>query len=42
MFIAIYSFAQTGKEPLNVTDMLKIRSINGVTLSKDGGKAVAN
>lgn len=39
LFIALYGFAQTGNEPVKVTDMLKIRSINGVTLSKDGTKA---
>ena len=32
--------AQTGKEPIKVTDMLKIKSIGGVSLSKDGSKAV--
>jgi dipeptidyl aminopeptidase/acylaminoacyl peptidase len=40
LFISVYSFAQNGKEPVKVTDMLKIKSINGVTLSNDGSKAV--
>jgi len=33
-------FAQSGKEPVRVTDMLKIKSIGGLTLSNDGSKAV--
>ncbi|HQX73048.1 MAG TPA: S9 family peptidase [Chitinophagaceae bacterium] len=37
---AIFSIAQTGKEPVKVTDLLKIKSISGVNLSKDGGKAI--
>ena len=32
-------FSQNGKEPVRVTDLLKIKSITGVTLSKDGSKA---
>ena len=39
VFISTYSYYQT-KEPLKVTDMLKIRSISGVDLSNDGSKAV--
>ncbi|HEV8283489.1 MAG TPA: S9 family peptidase [Chitinophagaceae bacterium] len=35
-----YSYSQNGKEPVKVTDMLKIKSIGGVALSKDGGRAV--
>ena len=31
--------AQKGKEPVKVTDLLKIKSIGGVTLNKDGSKA---
>src|SRR5688572_26777851 len=31
---------QNGKEPVKVTDMIKIRSVSGVDLSKDGSKAV--
>ncbi|MEP6746907.1 MAG: S9 family peptidase, partial [Bacteroidota bacterium] len=38
-FISIYAVAQTGKEPVKVTDMLKIKSIGGITLSNDGSKA---
>ncbi len=34
------SFAQNSKDPVKVTDMLKIRSLNGVTLNKDGSKAL--
>src|SRR5258706_12029373 len=33
-------FSQNGKEPVRVTDLLKIKSITGVTPSKDGTKAV--
>ena len=39
LFISVYVFAQTAKEPIKVTDMLKIKSIGGVTLSNDGSKA---
>jgi dipeptidyl aminopeptidase/acylaminoacyl peptidase len=38
-FIAVCSFAQNGKDPVKVTDMLKIKSIGGITLSNDGSKA---
>src|SRR5258706_11152466 len=38
-FISNHCIAQNGKDPVKVTDMLKIRSINGVTLSKDASKA---
>ncbi|WP_315818812.1 TolB family protein [Paraflavitalea speifideaquila] len=31
--------AQQGNEPVKVTDMLKIKSLGGVTLSRDGSKA---
>lgn len=31
--------AQGGKEPVKVTDMLKIKSLSGITLSNDGSKA---
>ena len=37
---AIFSIAQTGKEPVKVTDLLKIKSISGVNLGKDGGTAI--
>lgn len=33
-------WAQNPKEPIKVSDLLKVRSINGVNLSKDGTKAV--
>lgn len=36
----LFSTAQYGKEPVKVTDMLKIKSVSGVNLSKDGSKAV--
>src|SRR5258705_12149284 len=39
IFITTISYSQT-KEPVKVTDMLKIRSINGIDLSNDGTKAV--
>lgn len=38
--IALFSIAQNGKEPVKVTNMLKIKSISGANLSKDGSKAV--
>ena len=38
-FLANHSYSQT-REPVKVTDMLKIRSINGINLSNDGSKAV--
>lgn len=38
--ITLFSIAQNGKEPVKVTDMLKIKSISGANLSKDGSKAV--
>src|SRR5262249_38055883 len=38
-FIAAYSSSQT-REPVKVTDMLKIRSLSGINLSNDGSKAV--
>ena len=37
--ITAVSFAQN-KEPVKVTDLLNIRSINGINLSSDGNKAV--
>ena len=33
------SFAQTGKEPIKVTDMLKIKQLSSVTISPDGNQA---
>src|SRR6185295_2438985 len=38
-FLATHSYSQT-REPVKVTDMLKIRSITGINLSNDGSKAV--
>jgi len=40
LFVTSYSYSQPGKEPVKVTDMLKIKSINGVNISNDGSKAV--
>ncbi len=37
---ALVAIAQNGKEPVKVTDMLKIKSVSGINLSKDGSKAV--
>src|SRR5689334_6883957 len=37
--LAVNSYSQT-KEPVKVTDMLKIRSISNITLSNDGSKAI--
>ena len=37
-FLPAQSQSQPGKDPIKVTDMLKIRSISDVTLSKDGSK----
>ncbi len=34
------AFSQNGKEPIKVTDMLKIKTPAGVSFSKDGSKAV--
>jgi dipeptidyl aminopeptidase/acylaminoacyl peptidase len=39
-FLFYSASAQNGKDPVKVTDMLKIKSISGVSLSKDGSKAV--
>jgi hypothetical protein len=33
------AFAQNGKESIKVTDMLKIKQLNSVTISPDGSKA---
>ena len=40
VFIFLNGMAQNGTEPIKVTDMLKIRTVGGVTLSKDGSTAV--
>ena len=39
LLISTCLFAQTAKEPVRVTDMLKIKSAGSVTLSTDGSKA---
>ena len=39
LFIAAGAIAQPGKEPVKATDMLKIKSVSGITLSNDGSKA---
>ncbi|MES1225112.1 MAG: S9 family peptidase, partial [Bacteroidota bacterium] len=39
LFSCVIATAQNGKEPVKVTDMLKIKSIGGVTISNDGNKA---
>jgi dipeptidyl aminopeptidase/acylaminoacyl peptidase len=39
-FISSHSYSQNSKEPVKVTDMLRIKSINGVNLSNDGSRAV--
>src|SRR5882757_6520004 len=39
VFLSFLSYGQSGKEPVKVTDMLKIQSLSGVTLSKDGRQA---
>jgi dipeptidyl aminopeptidase/acylaminoacyl peptidase len=38
-FLAPRSFSQAAKDPVKVSDMLKIKSVNAVTISKDGSKA---
>jgi len=40
LFLLSGLLAQSAKEPVKVTDMLKINSISGVSLNKDGTKAV--
>jgi len=37
---AAYAYSQTGKEPVTVMDMVRIKSINGINISKDGARAV--
>ena len=39
LFMSVCAIAQSAKEPVKVTDMLKIKSIGGITLSNDGSKA---
>jgi dipeptidyl aminopeptidase/acylaminoacyl peptidase len=38
-FFSFLVYGQAGKEPVKVTDMLKVQSLSGVTLSKDGRQA---
>jgi dipeptidyl aminopeptidase/acylaminoacyl peptidase len=38
--LPMFATAQTGKDPMKVTDMLKVKSIGAVSLSRDGSKAV--
>jgi dipeptidyl aminopeptidase/acylaminoacyl peptidase len=40
ILLTSYCYSQTPKEPIRVADMLKIKSITGVNLSKDGRHAV--
>ena len=39
IFFCVMAFAQPSREPVKVTDMLKIKSVGGITLSNDGSKA---
>lgn len=39
LLYTVTTVAQKGKEPIKITDLLKIRSISEVTLNKDGSKA---
>jgi len=38
-FFSFFAYGQPGSEPVKVTDMLKIQSLSGVTLSRDGKQA---
>ncbi|MEO6315969.1 MAG: hypothetical protein ABIU63_06910 [Chitinophagaceae bacterium] len=38
LMMSIFVWAQSGKEPVKVTDLLKIKSVGSVTLSNDGSK----
>jgi len=38
-FLSLFTYGQSGSEPVKVTDMLKIQSLSGVTLSRDGKQA---
>ena len=40
LFFPAFAFAQHGTDPIKITDMLKIKSINDVAVSKDGSKTV--
>jgi dipeptidyl aminopeptidase/acylaminoacyl peptidase len=39
LLLSIIAYSRQGREPVKVTDMLKIKSLGGVTLSHDGSKA---
>jgi dipeptidyl aminopeptidase/acylaminoacyl peptidase len=39
IFFFLISFAQTGKQPVKVTDMLKVKTIGTLSLTNDGTKA---
>src|SRR5688572_24798333 len=39
IFLSLLSFAQSGKQPVKVTDMLKIKTIGTLSLNNDGSKA---
>jgi dipeptidyl aminopeptidase/acylaminoacyl peptidase len=39
IFVYIFSFAQNGKQPVKVTDMLKIKTLGSLSLTDDGSKA---
>ena len=39
LFFGVGLSAQSGKESMKVTDMLKIKTVGGIALSKDGSKA---
>jgi len=39
IFVYIFSFAQNGKQPVKVTDMLKIKPLGSLSLTDDGSKA---
>jgi dipeptidyl aminopeptidase/acylaminoacyl peptidase len=40
LLLFVTAFAQNGKDPVKVTDLLKIRSAGGISLNRDGSKAV--
>ena len=38
-FISSHSYSQSSRQAIKVTDMLKIKSVSGITISNDGSKA---
>src|SRR5688572_15630974 len=40
ILLCLVSFAQSGKQPVKVTDMLKIKTLGTLSLTNDGSKAV--